>query len=44
MGYWGLGGKNFKMVNIAETKLKIPTIMEEKYTKEESNDKDYTQY
>ena len=29
-------GKNFKMVNIAETKLKIPPIMEEKYSKTEN--------
>ena len=36
-------GKNFKMVNIAETKLKIPPIMEEKYTKVESKDKEYDQ-
>ena len=36
-------GKNFKMVNIAETKLKIPPIMEEKYSKVESKDKEYDQ-
>ena len=35
--------KNFKIVNIAETKLKIPPIMEEKYSKVESKDKDYDQ-
>ena len=35
--------KNFKIVNIAETKLKIPPIMEEKYTKIESKEKDYDQ-
>lgn len=35
--------KNYKIVNIAETKLKIPPIMEEKYTKIESKEKDYDQ-
>ena len=35
--------KNYKIVNIAETKLKIPPIMEEKYSKVESKDKDYDQ-
>ena len=35
--------KNFKMVNIAESKLKIPPIMEEKYTKVESNNQNFDQ-
>ena len=35
--------KNYKIVNIAETKLKIPPIMEEKYTKVESNNQNFDQ-